>query len=371
MAKKKFCVNGRGGGPRVLLVCDWFLKYATEQAIGLTEAGAHVFLLTRDHFQEFSGNRSEWEAVIQRARANGVRVEVIQGRVRSASATLDCLRAARAVRRFGPTVVHSHPHHDPWLTLSTRTSKAPRILTVHDPTPHPGQPRLAAVKRWTAGRLLAEASLLIVHGERLKHELQPKAGGRLIAVIPHGLTPAPTPNSIPPGRSILFFGRLEPYKGLDVLIAAADEMWSRGVEFDLVIAGRGPAADSIPQRPRLRAVLRYVAETEVDQLFANARLFVAPYTEASQSGVLSQAVGFGVPAIVSDVGDLPDLVVEPGQVVVPGDATALADRCEQYLDHGPELRAATHALATERLSWTVAGRETVAAYRLLPTRGSI
>src|SRR3954463_13052113 len=45
--------------PRILLACDWLLKYAAGLAQGLREAGADVALLTRDHGLEYGGNAGE------------------------------------------------------------------------------------------------------------------------------------------------------------------------------------------------------------------------------------------------------------------------------------------------------------------------
>ena len=54
---------------RVLIVVNWFLKYATEQAAGLAEAGADVQVVCRDNLEEFAGNEQEWHQCLQRVTA--------------------------------------------------------------------------------------------------------------------------------------------------------------------------------------------------------------------------------------------------------------------------------------------------------------
>jgi hypothetical protein len=50
---------------RVLVVCDWFLKYATSQSAALRRAGMDVFLLCRDHASEFGGSSEERQEVFR------------------------------------------------------------------------------------------------------------------------------------------------------------------------------------------------------------------------------------------------------------------------------------------------------------------
>ena len=120
--------------------------------------------------------------------------------------------------------------------------------------------------------------------------------------------------------------------------------------------------------PRIRKLTGYVPEAEVDQLFRDAQLLVAPYTEASQSGVVSLACARGVPAIVSNVGALPSLAVDSGQVVAPGDPRALAGSLVRNLDHSIEFREAVHQKARSELSWYSAAELTLRFYEELLSR---
>lgn len=69
----------RASGPRVLVTCDWFLKYAVDQCVGLRQAGAEVALLCRTHAFEFGGDGGERERVLDTARALGVQILEIPG----------------------------------------------------------------------------------------------------------------------------------------------------------------------------------------------------------------------------------------------------------------------------------------------------
>lgn len=349
---------------RVLLVVNWFLKYATEQAAGLTEAGVDVQVVCRDHLIEFGGSQLEWQACIQRLTAvTGRPPLVIEGSGTGAQALKAAVRAGRRTRRWRPDVVHAHPNVSP--ALFAVAPRSPLVLTIHDVVPHPGQPRKSFLKRRMEGAWERRAAGFVVHGEDLRILLQPRSGGRPVAVVPHGVRPAEQADPVPDKPSILFFGRLEPYKGLGVLMEAMRLIWDARPEVELVVAGRGPAEGELLDDPRIHRLIRYVTEDEIPGLFRDARLLVAPYTEGSQSGVVSLACARGVPSVVSDVGALPALVVDPSQVVPAGDPASLAQALIGNLDHGPDMRRAVLWKAQQELSWRSAAELTIRLYQEL------
>lgn len=111
---------------------------------------------------------------------------------------------------------------------------------------------------------------------------------------------------------ILFFGRLDKYKGIINLLKAF-EINKNKINYKIVIAGRGTLTeeeqnyiDSNPEKIKL--VKRYISDGEMIWLFKNAICTVLPYIEASQSGVLSMSYHFGKPVIVSDLEGLTEFV---------------------------------------------------------------
>ena len=162
--------------------------------------------------------------------------------------------------------------HWQWLTVQPVDTfllpPVPRVLTAHDilpREPHPGQ--LGAARR-----LLHKMDAVVVHSEhgaeRLRGEvdLDPER----IHVIPHGafdyLTRLPDEQPLPSelrdaeGPVVLFFGLLRPYKGVEVLIQAFQNV--DGAELWIVGMPRMPLeplremADGV--RARIRFVPRFV-----------------------------------------------------------------------------------------------------------------
>jgi|SRR5579863_2307338 len=350
---------------RVLLVVNWFLKYAAEQAAGLTEVGADVHVVCRDNLEEFDGHEGEWREYVQRLTlGTGHDPWIIRGSGTGTRALRGAAGVSREARRWIPDVVHAHPNVSP--ALFAVAPRAPLVLTVHDVIPHPGQPPVNLPRRMMERAWEHRASGFIVHGEDLRTLLEGRVGGRPVGVVPHGVRPEEYPDPVPAQPSILFFGRLEPYKGLRVLMDAMPLVWQVRPDVELVVAGSGQSAgEVIDDDPRVQKLPGYVPEAEVDRLFRAARLVVAPYTEGSQSGVVSIACSRGIPAIVTEVGALPTLVADSSQVVAPGDPDALAEALLRHLDHGPRLRQAVHQKARQELSWTAAGRLTLTFYEQL------
>ncbi|CAN5268504.1 hypothetical protein BH20ACT13_BH20ACT13_16120 [soil metagenome] len=353
---------------RVLVVCDWFLKYAASQALALQRSGADVFLLCRDHALEFGGSGAERRDTLRSA-ADRVTMGVLPGRISSPSALKDVGRLRRSVRTWRPDVVHAHDNADPRLLMIV--SGLTRVTTVHDPAPHPGQPQLPRFQEAIRRRWIRGSAAVVVHGEALIGALPGWARPRHVAVIPHGAAVRQHPLPIPSRPTVLLFGRLEPYKGVEVLLQAMKLVWAERPEVRLIVAGSGPEASHVPDDHRIELRQGYVPEAELDTLFGEATIAVLPYVEASHTGVGTYALGRGVPTIVTDVGALGEIAVDSRFLVPPRDADLLSQAILRHLDHDQKLRQSMLLFARERLSWDACARQGLDLYEsLVPASGS-
>ncbi len=351
---------------RVLLACDWFLKYVGPFAEALARAGADVAVLFRDHAHEFGGSESERREVLDGMAAAGVTLLELPGR--STSLTPAVLRAMRQARRFRPDVVHAQSEiHD--LRLLLATLGPPLALMVHDPELHVGTPRRPLHLRAIAALWQRRADLLLAHGERLAHDLGTR---KPVRIIPHGMVARDAPLAPPAEPTLLLFGRLEYYKGVRLLLAAMPHVWAERPEVRLIVAGRGSEVGLVPtDDPRISLDDRYIPEEGIDELFARASLAVLPYLDASQSGVGLVALGRGVPIVVTDVGELPSLVRDPSFVAPPNDPVALAGRLLAHLDHDLAFRRAVLDDARAAFGWDAVAQRALRIYdELAAARGS-
>ncbi len=252
----------------------------------------------------------------------------------------------RRIRRLVELVAASKPDFllfpmfHPWnAALQKALAPVPAIVFVHDPRPHPG------LEGWLHARFenasLAAAAFCAVLSQALVPELvQRGVPPARIVMVPHGPIEYPHPGADSkkhPGPTLLFFGRITAYKGLDVLLEAFEQVRASRPGLRLVIAGEGSLA---PYRRQLRGlkgvevINRWVAEEDIPGLFEQADMVVLPYTSASQSGVLAIAAAFGLPVVASRVGGLPEQVVDgqTGLLAEPDSAPALAAAIERLLD---------------------------------------
>lgn len=96
---------------------------------------------------------------------------------------------------------------------------------------------------------------------------------------------------------ILFFGRVEKYKGIDILLKA---FLASNINRPLVIAGKGEFEGKI-KTSNIIYIDRYINDEEIRSMYENARYVVYPYISATQSGVLSVASFFKKPMVLSDI----------------------------------------------------------------------
>jgi glycosyltransferase involved in cell wall biosynthesis len=350
---------------RILVVADWFLKVAEGQAAALSEHGDDVVLLCRDHALEYGNAAHEREAALRSLRDAGVRILQLSGRRHHPEGTRSVARAMRTVRKWRPDVASVHQNEDARLLLLSR--HLPLALTIHDPVPHPGHPPPRWIERATSAAWVKSAGCIVVHGDHLIADVTPEMRARGIRVIPHGIRVAAQAFPPPQEAAVLLFGRLEPYKGLEVLLAATRLVWDTHPSLRLIIAGRGDEARCIPGHPNIEVLDRYIGEAEIDELFARASVCALPYTQASQSGVGLQAIARGVPVVVSRIGALPELAHHDALVVPPSDPAALARALERALAMGPVERERVHEFAKQRFSWPVVAQQYRDVYEELVT----
>jgi D-inositol-3-phosphate glycosyltransferase len=187
-------------------------------------------------------------------------------------------------------------------------------------------------------------------------------------------------------RSLLFFGNIAPYKGLEYLIVAFGELLKKNRDYRLLIVGKPKGSKAYwtqVQRSiassrigdRLVEKIEYVPDEETELYFKAADVLILPYTRVFQSGVLFLGYSFGLPAIAANAGPLKDEIIEgkTGFVFELRDSNDLASKIEKYFES--ELfrdletrRAQIRKHANERYSWSKVASITTRVYlELLPS----
>ena len=289
-----------------------------------------MVLLTRDHDLEFGGKLGAMRSVVEETLDGRARHLELGGRVRDLWRWREVASLRGACRGF-------QSRRDPLPGFGQQRLAAFFIggfpwghyaITVHDPLPHPGEPQLDAWTKFVRLRLLRGADLVFTHAAVLAEELKETGQVRSpVEVVPHG-TGEVAVTSLPERPSLLFFGRIRPYKGLDTLLDAMPHVWERLPDTPPDIAG---SCEEVLRHetladPRVTLRAEHVPQSAVPDLFSKATCVVLPYRGATQSGVGAEATRHGRAIVATTVGGLPELVSpSTGRLVSPEDPKALAE----------------------------------------------
>ncbi len=280
----------------------------------------------------------------------------------------------RDIVKMAPQVVHQ-PSWNLWMNMALPLfPDIPLVATIHDVNLHPGD---RETFNWFQSWQWRRADQVIVHAQTMKQQLvaQHRVPQDKVHVIPLGSYDMyrdwASDDTAEQAHTILFFGRIWDYKGLQYLIEAEPLITAQVPDVRIVIAGHGESFDKYEQmmvnRDRFVVHNYFIPNDLTAKLFQQASIVVLPYIEASQSAVLAMAYAFGKPVVATTVGGLPD-VVEHGQtgyLVPPRDSASLARSVIDLLKNDTlrtEMERKALAKAKGELSWPSVARKTYQVY---------
>ena len=320
----------RGAGPRI----------AVDLADGLKRLPETEVLLCLSERAEILRSKNAPEAVVKVATYSSVRGLL----KRLLTAPWLRRQLARIVRDFRPDVaICAMPGPlDMLMTQVLHRAGVWTVVIVHDAQPHPGDgyPLQALLQR----RLIRHADQIVTFSRHVADGLTsgphavpcpvtalahpPFIGGTGTVPFAHGGAPR-----------ILMFGRLLPYKGLDLLAEALPHVRH---DFECRVVGHGPQSPELNRLATLENVRvenRWVEEDALPALVEWADIVVLPYREASQSGVGAMAIASGRYVVATRVGGLVEQFADdPQAVLCDPDPAAIAWALETILEAPPPIR---------------------------------
>jgi glycosyltransferase involved in cell wall biosynthesis len=258
------------------------------------------------------------------------------------------------VREWQPDVVHLHSSFAglfvrPWLALRPHRPRV--VYCAHgwafDRRVSAASNRVSA----TIERCLSAASDAIVCVSQADRRTALSAGiaDRRLVVIPNGIRDLDAPLDTtaararwPEGcRRLLFVGRLDDQKGIDIL---AEVLRGLGEGVFAVIVGAPVVGGQMPDLPANCVVTGWLAREDIAALYAAAEVLVMPSRWEGLPIVAIEAQRAGLPVVSSAVGGLTE-VVDPGVngELVPSNAAADFVRVLSQLDDATLARMRAHA----------------------------
>lgn len=263
-------------------------------------------------------------------------------------------KAFRAVKDFAPDAVIMewwNPFFSPCLGMLARLINQAGIKCImecHNVLPH----ERSLVDLPLLSFAFSPVESFITHSRNDEFDLSEIVTGRNtgVAALPEVSEFATAQTGNRNGRSILFFGMIRKYKGLDILIEATAKALNK-IDCKLIIAGEfyEPAERYIGLVKRLgienhvRIEDRYIPNEDVPALISEADVLILPYLSATQSGVARIALANNLPIIAARTGGLTEVISEGvnGMLFEPGNADALAETIVRYFtnESGPRFAA--------------------------------
>jgi len=275
------------------------------------------------------------------------------------------------------------------------------VVTAHNVNAGRRDSRDSLLNRLTLGAQYKLADHIFVHTKKMKDELQElfQVRSAAITIIPYGINNAVPDTDLTSAqakqrlgirdgeRTVLFFGAIKPYKGLEYLVAAFQEIATVHRDYRLIIAGERKKGSeeylsAIQQtigrdssRKQIIQKIDFIPDDETELYFKAADVAVLPYTEIFQSGILFLAYGFGLPVIATDVGSFKEDIAEgrTGFVCKACDPDDLAATIQRYFEsdlfqHLEQRRQEIRDYARSLHSWETVGNLTRDVYSGLLAR---
>lgn len=242
-------------------------------------------------------------------------------------------------------VVHAHGFAAGRCALRRR--RPPVVLTVHTDLSTQGRTARSLTLRRIARIVADRADAIIAVSERTARHF---AGAHVIAPA---VDPLPAPRrsrhdvraelGTPDDRVVVVaVARLHADKGLDVFIDAVSRTGAEGW-----ICGDGPLAAELAQRAAGTAVRLLGYRDDISDILGAADMFALPSVGEAYGIAVVEAIGAGLPVVVSEAGAMPEIAGEAGVIVSPGDRAAFGAAVERLVTDGA-LRAGLAARARLR-----------------------
>jgi len=173
---------------------------------------------------------------------------------------------------------------------------------------------------------------------------------------------------------LLFYGFLQPYKGLDVLADAIRLLKADWGKFNLVVAGNGddPILPFFQSLPNVLVINRFMSNDEMMHLIRQSSLILLPYKSASQTGIIPTCTLYGKPFIATRVGAFPESVKDGynGMLVDPNDANAFAEAIRKVVSNvslqALLARGASEYGNNDEFDWNKIAQKTIAFFENRP-----
>ena len=253
--------------------------------------------------------------------------EISSSRLLNSVQPFSYLKTARVINNFAPDLFISNywmSFFGPSMGFVAKkvTKNAKRIAVLHNVIPHEKRFYDTAFNRY----FLNNHDAFVVLSEAVEKDLLSLKPNATVLRLQHPVyshfgekisqESAQEQLKLDPAKkTILFFGIIRDYKGLDILLTAFSKLSD---DYQLLIAGECYGSfekyeaqiEQLGIQSRCHVFNRYIPDHEVTKFFSAADVCILPYKSATQSGITAISHHFCVPLIATNVGGLKETIIE-------------------------------------------------------------
>ncbi len=283
--------------------------------------------------------------------ATGVEVVTVNGLADRSFSGKGVMSLMRVLMRLKPSIVHAH------AALSARVAaklcRIPAIFYTRHSVFEPDPRQTRGIRRRInalAGSYLADGIIAVANAAR-RNLTDTGINPNKITLIYNGVEQMHDLNVVQTGYFkktmgfrdvplISIMARLERIKGHEYLIKAAKILTDRGIDCDFAIAGTGTERDVLEASVKDSNLsdriffLGFVSDVNSLLSLTTIQVNTSYGTEAASLSLL-EGMSLGVPAVVTNYGGNPEIIIDGvnGYVIPQKDEVALADKIEQLLQN--------------------------------------
>jgi glycosyltransferase involved in cell wall biosynthesis len=262
------------------------------------------------------------ESILQFGLQNSIETQTFRfkNRLRSILTLQAWIKIIRGLRNRDPAIVYINASGHPWLAPLVRIllGKKCVIWAIHDVLPHQGTYKAVPAESLYKRYIYRNFNCFHFLSKNQKTLFSKYSNSKkMLYYAPHPpLTYGSSCATPPRDKTVfLFFGFISHYKGLDMLIMAAEKLWKEGFHsFNVKISGY--TDEWIPYQKLIHTPeiftldIRPIPNAIIPELYSTSHWLVLPYRDVTQSGPMSLAYQYNTPTITSSLNGFSEFVVE-------------------------------------------------------------
>ena len=215
---------------------------------------------------------------------------------------------AKVINGINPDIIVKEEQDFYWSMVNKIFMKRNAIYMIHDVLVHSGTHN-GKIRQLFTDFTIKMNHYFITFSNSQKQVLLSRYGSKNVFSTHLSVKDFGLPTMVRPtfGKTtkLLFFGRIEYNKGLDILINGLEALYENGLtNIELSICGKGSYWNDceklIKHSERYNLQVRFIDNEEIPNLFASHHFLVLPYRDTTQSGPLMIAANYGLPLLAAN-----------------------------------------------------------------------